>query len=158
MKRDEFLASANKLFDKTYEILSAKGMDYASEEDALRQFKETAAAVGVDPLQVWSVFFQKHLAAIMRFVRDGRVESEGVESRVIDLIAYLALFNGLIKERIDHAAQNHSLDPPHVPGRGNGGLQHGPIHGGRGNPVSGELRSAVTDAGPGDRHYGKYRG
>lgn len=79
------------------ELMRAKGADYASKEDRLSNFKLQAARLGLTPYQVWGVYANKHWDAIMSFIRNGgQVESEPIDSRIHDAIAYLHLFAALI--------------------------------------------------------------
>lgn len=99
MTRDQFLALLDHEFQVIVNINKTKGHDYAGDEDALRNFKEQAAELGLSPEQVWGVFFGKHLKAIHTYVREGAVASEPIEGRVHDAILYLFLLLGLIKEK-----------------------------------------------------------
>jgi hypothetical protein len=81
------------------ELMRAKGADYASKEDRLSNFKLQATRLGLTPYQVWGVYANKHWDAIMAFIRNnGQVESEPIESRIYDTIAYLNLMVGLIED------------------------------------------------------------
>jgi cyclopropane fatty-acyl-phospholipid synthase-like methyltransferase len=79
-------------------INKTKGHDYAGEEDALSNFKRNADRLGLTPIQVWGVYFHKHLDAIETYVREGGVPSEPIEGRIQDAILYLYLLRGLISE------------------------------------------------------------
>jgi hypothetical protein len=65
-------------------INKTKGHDYAGEEDALSNFKRNADRLGLTPIQVWGVYFHKHLDAIETYVREGGVASEPIEGRIQD--------------------------------------------------------------------------
>ena len=99
MQREQFL----KLMDETYDVLKGlnqtKGHDYAGDDDALNNFKSAGERVGLDPIQVWGIYFLKHIAAIETFVKEGNVKSEPIEGRVQDAILYLFLLLGLIAEQ-----------------------------------------------------------
>ena len=96
----------NKDFDELLEttvikmkaLLSTKGADYASGEDRLSNFKQAANHFGVSPFVVWGIYKNKHTDAINRFCKDGHVESEPIEMRIIDEINYDILLLGLIKD------------------------------------------------------------
>lgn len=98
MKRDEFYSLRGKVFDEIVAINTTKGKDYAEDADALSNFKEIAKRSGLTPLQVWSVYANKHLVAIESFIKNGAVESEPIEGRINDAILYLFLLRGLIEE------------------------------------------------------------
>ena len=67
----------------------------------MANFKLVARNTGLTPLQVWSVYFHKHIDSIMTFVKKGELKSESIDSRIHDSINYLLLLNGLIKEQIN---------------------------------------------------------
>lgn len=98
MDRKEFIQLLETNHQKIIDINTTKGHDYAGDEDALSNFKDQAVDAGVTPVQVWSIFFGKHLAAIKTFVREGDVQSEPIEGRILDAILYLYLLMGLVEE------------------------------------------------------------
>lgn len=69
-----------------------KGADYTSgSPDRLVNFKEAADDTGITPRQAWYVLVRKHWSAIRTFVRKGRVESEPLAGRIVDVIVYSTL-------------------------------------------------------------------
>jgi hypothetical protein len=99
MNSTQFNAIVEQARARQDHILKVKGADYTRhEEDRLSNFKRSAATIGLTPLQVWAVFFNKHVDAIMAFIKTGKTESEGIESRLDDAINYLHLLEALIKE------------------------------------------------------------
>lgn len=81
------------------QLLKVKGADYTRHSvDRLSNFKRNAAALDTSPLLVWAVYFNKHIDAIMAFVKTGKTESEAIEGRIDDAINYLYLLEGLVKE------------------------------------------------------------
>lgn len=99
LTRSELIAHADQTFSDALDILKAKGQDYALDGDALANFKSVAERTGQTPLQVWAVYFQKHAMSIEAFVRNGKVESEPIESRVHDAINYLLFLVPLATEQ-----------------------------------------------------------
>lgn len=99
MNRVDFVQLMDAHYESITEINRTKGHDYAGDDDALANFKEQAAALGLDPLQVWGVFAGKHWSAIMTFIREGDVKSEPIEGRIHDVILYSFLLLGLIEEK-----------------------------------------------------------
>lgn len=98
MNRSEFIDLLNRNHEQIVEINKVKGHDYAGEDDALSNFKESARAVDVSPLVIWFVYFDKHMSAIRTFIREGAVQSEPIEGRIQDAILYLYLLMGLVEE------------------------------------------------------------
>lgn len=100
MNGSEFDALVDEARRRQDAILKTKGSDYTRhEEDRLSNFKRSAAAIGLTPLQVWAIFFNKHHDAIMAFIKTGKTESEGIEGRIDDCINYLYLLEAIIKEK-----------------------------------------------------------
>ena len=80
-------------------LLKTKGADYTRHDpDRLSNFKRAASAVGITTLQAWAVYAGKHWDAIMAFVKTGKAESEAIEGRIDDMINYMYLLEGLIRE------------------------------------------------------------
>lgn len=91
----------DELFRGCVDILGKKGQDYTvgqNDTDRLYNFREGALKAGVTPRQVWFVYFWKHLTAIERYVKEGRVDSEGIKGRIQDGINYLALLYKIVCE------------------------------------------------------------
>ena len=78
-----------------YEVYGPKNRDYSGDETS---FNRAARVVGVTPNQAWGVHFEKHIAAVWQFVREGQVESEPIQSRLHDVINYAILLLGLLEE------------------------------------------------------------
>ena len=88
---DEMVADLNSLLTK-------KGREYASDADALANFKN-ADDIGVSPLQKALIFAEKHWFSIKSYAKRGKeLSNEPIEGRVHDMINYLFLILCLIKE------------------------------------------------------------
>ena len=71
-------------------VLNAKGHDYSNKKDANSNFKEVASLLkNLDKYDVWMVYFEKHLTALITWINDKKVKSETIENRIVDLINYL---------------------------------------------------------------------
>ena len=82
------------------DLLELKGADYTGgNADRLHNFKDNAKILDIDPETVWAVYFMKHIAAIMTYVKDGKVQSENITGRIDDAINYLYLLEGLIEDK-----------------------------------------------------------
>lgn len=98
-----------KIFQPTIkqmqELGRVKGGEYSGDADRLDNFKRNAAALGLDPLQVWAVYAAKHWDSLMTFIRDitegktDRPRSEAIDGRADDLLVYMMLFKALLLER-----------------------------------------------------------
>ena len=92
-------------FEKCQQILETKGKDYKVNDDANGNFTSIAYTTNLSKFNVWYVFFAKHLSSLNNFIKYHKLESENIESRIMDLINYLVILASMIKE--DHA--NESL-------------------------------------------------
>jgi len=98
-------------------IMAPKGRDYTTGDgDRLSNFKQLAELLGISPMQVWATFFMKHITAILSYVREGKVESEGIEGRFDDAANYLDLGDGLRHDLEQEAALKREQEaaPPSV--------------------------------------------
>jgi hypothetical protein len=86
------------------EVLRTKGSDYSdAKRDRLSNFKlvsQLIANAGVDcsPEMVWTVYFLKHIFAIVKGM-NGKLESEPLGGRFTDAHNYLFLGRGLSEEK-----------------------------------------------------------
>jgi len=75
-----------------------KSHDYGSSVDVLANFKRQAERWGLDPIQVWGVYFGKHVDSVETFVKDGELKAESVRSRFVDLLNYVFLGAALVED------------------------------------------------------------
>lgn len=86
------------------ELLNKKGAEYASDDDALANFKKRSDDIGIDPKQILWIFLSKHLDSVKYFIKKGQVvSSEPIEGRIQDARNYLFLLQCLIHEEKDFA-------------------------------------------------------
>jgi len=78
-------------------LLRAKGADYTQGGGPLDNFYANAKRLGLSPYQIWGVYASKHWSAIETFIQKGQVESEPIESRIVDVINYLLLLGKMAK-------------------------------------------------------------
>lgn len=98
MRHDEFMKIHDEFTSKMREICAVKNRDYSVRGRVL-DFGPTAQELGVTELAVWGVYFLKHVRAILNYVRDGRVCSEPIENRLLDVANYCVLLQALIHEQ-----------------------------------------------------------
>jgi len=96
MDLDTFLKEHEDLIAKSIDLLKVKNKDYSTDSDPLAGFKKIATDLGITPFQVWAVFASKHWQALTNFAKSNKVESEPIESRIIDMINYSVLLHLLI--------------------------------------------------------------
>lgn len=89
--------------DALRETVQTKGLKYTEGSgDRLANFKKEAAEIGLTPLQVWSVYFGKHLSAIKHYLKTGQNIGEDIcDTHIHDCIMYLFLLEGLVKDQAE---------------------------------------------------------
>lgn len=100
MTQKEFHEVTFRLLDSALSIREAKQPEYTLESpDVLNNFKQSAIRAGVDPMQVWSIFFDKQLSSIQAHIKNPNLkQAEPLDSRWHDLYNYLLLGFALYKE------------------------------------------------------------
>lgn len=93
-----------KRFAACIDLIKRKNADYSQGEqkgDRIAAFRRMAKDINLRMEQVWAVFAQKHWGAVMKFIKDGKVESEPIGERVNDLINYFVLLGAILDDRGD---------------------------------------------------------
>jgi ATP:corrinoid adenosyltransferase len=90
------------VIEKCKKVLFAKGKDYSGEEDSLSNFKRNGDRIGLTKYQVWSCYANKHIDSINNSIKLNpifpQVESEPLESRIIDVVNYMLILAALLEE------------------------------------------------------------
>lgn len=98
----ERLEIAKETFAECIKTFEVKGEAYASNKDSLSNFKRNAERLGMSPYQIWAVYFNKHVDSVNNAILQNPLtpvdKSEGLESRVTDLINYAMLLRCLLIE------------------------------------------------------------
>ena len=99
MTSKELEQIAKGLHSDSLELMGLKNSDYTcnkAEIDALYNFNFIAGVIDDSTFKVWSIYFMKHVLAVVKFCKTGFVESEGIKGRILDLINYAILLYALI--------------------------------------------------------------
>jgi hypothetical protein len=101
MTNKEFYKLFKQMVKDEEKIMIGKGREYTiGSDDKLANFKRVSERTGLSVLQVWGVYFLKHVDSICNYVKEGQVYSnEPIEGRITDARNYLALLRGIITER-----------------------------------------------------------
>ena len=94
-ERNEFIWK--KFQEKIMDVLTRKGKDYGGNV-ANSNFDRGAAANGISKYQVWNVYFSKHYDSLCNWIRVGKLESEPLDDRIMDLITYLFILWSMTEE------------------------------------------------------------
>ncbi len=98
-----------ELIDKEAEVMMAKKVDYASEDNRWENFESVALMTGVTREQVALTYLLKHIQSIakaitedpnagMQFYWVKSTGGEGLKQRFVDARNYLALLAGMLEE------------------------------------------------------------
>uniref|UniRef100_A0A6M3JJB4 Uncharacterized protein n=1 Tax=viral metagenome TaxID=1070528 RepID=A0A6M3JJB4_9ZZZZ len=100
MKSEELFELIEKdILPECFAIMKTKGEAYSGLEDKLGNFKRCAKLAGTTPEKAWFIYFCKHFDALSSFIREEYKDSEKIKGRIQDLINYLFLLCGLLKEQ-----------------------------------------------------------
>lgn len=88
-----------ELLPECMRILKSKGLSYSGKEEALGNFKRCAELLKEPVERIWFVYFVKHFDSLCSHIRDEYTDSEPIRGRIIDLINYLFIFAGILKEK-----------------------------------------------------------
>ncbi len=93
MNQKEFQETKKYILEKAQDIMDAKQPEYTNKSiDVLNNFKQTAKSIGIQPMQVWAVFFNKHIQAILTHSGNPNMkQAEPIDSRYADALNYLFL-------------------------------------------------------------------
>lgn len=99
------LAIIADMHQRELDIIRTKGREYTlgaeegNDGDTLANLKNVAARTGTTPMQVWAVYFLKHIDAISSYVMDPRRDlSEPISGRIDDARTYLGMLECLVRE------------------------------------------------------------
>jgi hypothetical protein len=101
MTLTEFEVISSKLLNEASTITHAKRPAYTQgDPDVLKNFKSIASRLGIRPMQVWAVYFNKHIDAINSVAKDPTIpQAEAIIGRFADAINYLQLGFALLEEK-----------------------------------------------------------
>ena len=99
MTLQEFDRVMDEMFLACNEVMKSKGLAYSGKEDKLGNFKRCAKLSGTDIDKVWFTYFIKHFDSLCSYIRGEYSDSEPIKGRIIDMINYLYLYAGILKEQ-----------------------------------------------------------
>ncbi len=110
MNPEEYYQIRKELLEFAEEVAAPKREEYTGQsQDILYNFKRIAERLGMSPLQVWAVYFNKHVDSVNTFIKGEASVSEPMGSRFADMLNYLFLGIALIIE--EEQTQSPSQDP-----------------------------------------------
>ena len=110
MNLEQYLQIRMELIEFSDEVAASKREEYTGQsQDILYNFKRIADRLGMSPLQVWAVYFNKHVDSVNTFIKGEASVSEPMSSRFADMLNYLFLGICLIIE--EEQTESPSQDP-----------------------------------------------
>lgn len=110
MNHEEYYQIRKELLEFAEEVAAPKREEYTGQsQDILYNFKRIANRLGMSPLQVWAVYFNKHVDSVNTFIKGEASVSEPMGSRFADMLNYLFLGICLIIE--EEQTESPSQDP-----------------------------------------------
>lgn len=99
MTHEDYAAHVEAFVAEMRSVTTAKNADYsAGTQDAMHDYHAAAEECDVTPLKAWFVLFMKHVRAVQKYVRVGRVSSESIHGRFTDIANYAMLGDALVKD------------------------------------------------------------
>ena len=94
----QFHVALDAIFDEARATFDKKNADYAKQDDVLAAFRRQAEATGLSVRQVWAVHFTKQVEAVLTWSKNGELVGEGLDSRLADVLNYLAFAKTIQQE------------------------------------------------------------
>lgn len=103
MKHEDFNKLLDKIIKRTTNVLASKSSEYASDKDKFYNFKRASVIANESPERALWGMALKHLVSIIDIVekidKDKQYpDKDKLEEKICDMINYLILLEGLIKE------------------------------------------------------------
>lgn len=99
MRHDDYAEHVLDFTQEMKQVTESKNHDYSVNDDAMSNFKEIAALLGISPRVVWAVLWMKHVTAICNHMAQGKkLKSESIHGRFIDNANYSVLGDALDKD------------------------------------------------------------
>ncbi|HSH53033.1 MAG TPA: hypothetical protein VK982_15005, partial [Bacteroidales bacterium] len=97
-KRSEILQLFEETTKKALEIMKGKNNDYASEEDALANFR-SSEILNVDPRKALLIRMLDKIKRQVNYIERGTLSVDSAEDDIIDIINYAVLLHALNNEK-----------------------------------------------------------
>jgi len=108
MIRDDLVQRISNFQDETLKYIAFKGNQYSPLDDALRNFTEGSAAVGLIPEQYLMALAEKHWHAMGQWVAGRRsyVEPAELRERILDIVVYLSILRAMIDQEEEQGGKD----------------------------------------------------
>lgn len=99
MTNSDFQALQLLQFERILGLGTTKGREYANSDiDRFANFKDIGQDLGVTPEIVLWIYIKKHIRALDTWMKTKGEVSESIHSRIMDIMTYCSLLDGLLSE------------------------------------------------------------
>ena len=100
MNKKEYENMRTKFIEETLKLSDNKRIEYTEgnqNDNVLWNFDNISKNLGIEPIEVLSVYLSKHISSLFSYFKTKKTYSEPIEERVKDIINYLLLMVAMIK-------------------------------------------------------------
>lgn len=97
MTVDQQMKHVKTFLGDCWKVLGDKSLDYAPEDIVLLDVVRSAAYSGIRPAAAMYLHLEKHVTAVRRYCATGKVTSEPIHGRFVDLINHASLIHFFIE-------------------------------------------------------------
>jgi hypothetical protein len=101
MTRDEFLYFLDNKQVEIKELFQKASREYSALDEAFENFNKLAEELKIDRKMVLWIYLTKHRDGVLKFLNGHKSQREPVTGRIQDMIVYLFLLWGMLKEEED---------------------------------------------------------
>ncbi len=87
-----------EVIEEVRQLHLAKTQDYGADSDALKNIRDGADVVGIEPWRACLIRMADKMTRLRSYCHNGRVEFDGVEDTLLDMAAYSAIALVLYRE------------------------------------------------------------
>lgn len=106
MTESEFYKIYDSAIERISSIVKRKHAEYGEDSDYFYNFNRGSEILGTHPAGVLAAYMTKHTVSVYdiinEFSRGESVKISQLEEKITDLIVYLLLFEGMVKEKFQN--------------------------------------------------------
>lgn len=99
MNNANFIKLVNQSNERDFNLLNSKAKEYATDEDRLINFKETAEMMQTTPEWACWNLSTKHLQSIRKMLNETKLTKEYIDEKIGDMRNYALLLKAILYEK-----------------------------------------------------------